>query len=73
MNTAMTATMSTSAKMALNALPIPTKFGMETLMDASEIAEVMIFLVSSKAGGINGNVMFVDGGTDALLNSEKVY
>lgn len=72
-NTAMTATMSTSAKMALNALPIPTKFGMETLMDASEIAEVMIFLVSSKAGGINGNVMFVVGGTDALLNSEKVY
>lgn len=72
-NTAMTATMSTSAKMALNALPIPTKFGMETLMDASEIAEAMIFLVSPKAGGINGNVMFVDGGTDALLNSEKVY
>lgn len=72
-NTAMTATMSTSAKMALNALPIPTKFGMETLMDASEIAEVMIFLVSPKASGINGNVMFVDGGTDALLNSEKVY
>lgn len=34
-NTAMTATMSTFAKMALNALPIPTKFGMETLMDAS--------------------------------------
>lgn len=72
-NTAMTATMSTSAKMALNALPIPTKFGMETLMDASEIAEAMIFLVSPRAGGINGNVMFVDGGTDALLNSEKVY
>ncbi|MDE7323478.1 MAG: SDR family oxidoreductase [Lachnospiraceae bacterium] len=72
-NTAMTATMSTSAKMALNALPIPTKFGTETLMDASEIAEAMIFLVSPKASGINGNVMFVDGGTDALLNSEKVY
>lgn len=72
-NTAMTATMSTSAKMALNALPIPTKFGMETLMDAEEIAEVMVFLVSEKARGINGNIMFVDGGTDALLNSEKVY
>lgn len=72
-NTAMTATMSTSAKMALNALPIPTKFGMETLMDAEEIAEVMVFLVSQKARGINGNIMFVDGGTDALLNSEKVY
>lgn len=72
-NTAMTATMSTSAKMALNALPIPTQYGLETLMDPEEIAEVMIFLVSKKASGINGNVMFVDGGTDALLNSEKVY
>ena len=72
-NTAMTATMSTSAKMALNALPIPTKYGLETLMDPSEIAEAMIFLVSPKANGINGNVLFVDGGTDALLNSEKVY
>lgn len=72
-NTAMTATMSTSAKMALNALPIPTKFGLETLMDPEEIAEVMVFLVSHKARGVNGNIMFVDGGTDALLNSEKVY
>ena len=72
-NTAMTATMSTSSKMALNALPIPTKYGLETLMDPIEIAEVMVFLVSPKANGINGNVLFVDGGTDALLNSEKVY
>lgn len=72
-NTAMTATMSTSAKMALNALPIPTKFGQETLMDADEIAEVIIFLASPAAKGVNGNIMFVDGGTDALLNSEKVY
>jgi len=72
-NTAMTATMSTTAKMALNALPIPTKYGMETLMEPEEIAEAMVFLVSPHARGINGNVMFVDGGTDALLNSEKVY
>ena len=42
-------------------------------MDPVEIAEVMVFLVSRKAMGINGNIMFVDGGTDALLNSEKVY
>ena len=72
-HTAMTATMSTSAKMALNALPIPTKYGQECLMDPEEIAEVMVFLASKAARGINGNVMFVDGGTDALLNSEKVY
>lgn len=72
-HTAMTATMSTSAKMALNALPIPTKYGQECLMEPEEIAEVMVFLASNAARGVNGNVMFVDGGTDALLNSEKVY
>ena len=72
-HTAMTATMSTTAKMALNALPIPTKYGQECLMAPEEIAEVMVFLASNSARGVNGNIMFVDGGTDALLNSEKVY
>lgn len=72
-HTAMTATMSTTAKMALNALPIPTKFGQETLMAPEEIASAIVFLASPEAAGVNGNVTFVDGGTDALLNSEKVY
>lgn len=72
-NTAMTATMSVNAKMALNALLIPTKYGKETLMDPEEIASVIVFLSSEEAKGVNGNVMFVDGGTDALLNTEKVY
>lgn len=72
-HTAMTATMSTDAKSALNALPIPTKYGQECLMDPDEIAEVMVFLSSDAARGVNGNIMFVDGGTDALLNTEKVY
>ncbi len=72
-HTAMTATMSANAKMALNALPIPTKYGTETLMDSEEIASVIVFLSSEDARGVNGNVMFVDGGTDALLNTEKVY
>lgn len=71
--TAMTANMNTSAKMALSALPIPTKYGQECLMEPDEIAEVMVFLASDAARGVNGNIMFVDGGTDALLNSEKVY
>ena len=65
--------MSANAKMALNALPIPTKYGTETLMDSEEIASVIVFLSSDDARGVNGNVMFVDGGTDALLNTEKVY
>ena len=42
-------------------------------MDPEDIANVIAFLVSPLAHGINGNVLFVDGGTDALLNSEKVY
>ena len=65
--------MTTTAKMALNALPIPTKYGQECLMAPEEIAEVMVFLASDSARGVNGNIMFVDGVTDALLNSEKVY
>jgi enoyl-[acyl-carrier-protein] reductase (NADH) len=69
----MTANMGDAAKHALNALPIPTKYGLEALMEPEEIGEVMAFLVSPNAKGINGNIVFVDGGTDALLNSEKVY
>ena len=48
-------------------------YGTDTLMDPEDIANVIAFLVSPLAHGINGNVLFVDGGTDALLNSEKVY
>ena len=72
-NTAMTATMSTTAKMALNALPIPTKYGRETLMSPDEVAHVIVFLISPESRGVNGVILFVDGGTDALLNTEKVY
>lgn len=70
---AMTATMSHSARASLNALPIPTRYGQETFMTPEEIASAIIFLASHEACGINGIVMFVDGGTDALLNTEKVY
>lgn len=72
-NTAMTATMSTTARAALNALPIPTKYGTELQMEPAEVAEVIVFLASRAARGVNGIIMFVDGGTDALLNTEKVY
>lgn len=72
-NSAMTATMSTNAISALNALPIPTKYGREVLMDPKEIASAIVFLASPEASGINGVILFVDGGTDALLNAEKVY
>lgn len=72
-STPMTATMGANAKAALAALPIPINYGTEDLMCPEDIANVIVFLVSPLAHGVNGNVMFVDGGTDALLNSEKVY
>ncbi len=72
-STPMTATMSKDAKAALAALPIPINYGSDELMRPGDIANVIVFLVSRLAHGVNGNVMFVDGGTDALLNSEKVY
>ncbi len=56
-----------------NSIYVATKYGTETLMDSEEIASVIVFLSSNDARGVNGNVMFVDGGTDALLNTEKVY
>lgn len=71
--TAMTDSLNDAAKYAVKALPIPVSYGTEELMDPSEIAEAMKFLLSKSARGINGVILFVDGGTDALLNTEKVY
>ena len=48
-------------------------YGTKKQMDPEEIASVITFLISPEARGVNGIVMFVDGGTDALLNTEKVY
>lgn len=71
--TAMTDSLSDAAKFAVSALPIPVRYGSDALMDPEEIAESMGFLLSNKARGVNGIILFTDGGTDALLNSEKVY
>ncbi|MCD8145405.1 MAG: SDR family oxidoreductase [Oscillospiraceae bacterium] len=71
--TAMTAKLSPQERVAVMALPIPTLYGEEKLMDPSDIASSIVFLVSQQAHGLNGIVLFCDGGTDALLNSEKVY
>ncbi len=71
--TAMTAQLSGGAREAMMALPIPTLYGQEKLMDAGDIAGAITFLVSHQSNGVNGVVLFCDGGTDALLNSEKIY
>ena len=72
--TAMTAKLTPQHMVAVEALPVPINYGTnDPLMSSEDIANAIIFLSSPLAHGINGVVLFVDGGTDALLNSEKVY
>ena len=72
--TPLTAAMGDRATAALAGLPIPINYQTgDQLLDPVDIANVLVCLVSPAAHGVNGNIMFVDGGTDALLNSEKVY
>ena len=52
-------------------IPIPTRYGKKEFLDANEIANAILFLASPKASGINGVILFVDGGIDALLRSER--
>lgn len=52
-------------------IPIPTRYGRKEFLDAQEIAGPIVFLASKEASGINGAVLFVDGGIDALLRSER--
>ena len=52
-------------------IPIPTRYGSKEFLDAEEIANGIVFLSSPMASGVNGTILFVDGGIDALLRSER--
>ena len=53
-------------------IPIPTRYGTNEFLEAEEIANAIAFLASRRASGINGVVLFVDGGIDALMRSERL-
>lgn len=53
-------------------IPIPTRYGRREFLDAEEIANVIAFLALPESSGVCGSIIFVDGGTDALLDSERM-
>lgn len=69
--TPMTRGLTEQQKDAALLIPIPTRYGTREFLDAEEIANAIVFLASRKASGINGVVLFVDGGIDALMRSER--
>lgn len=70
--TPMTQGMTDAQMEAALLIPIPTRYGKREFLDADEIANGIVFLSSKLASGINGVVLFIDGGIDALLNSERL-
>lgn len=69
--TAMTQSMTSEQMEMALLIPIPTRYGTKTFLDAQEIANGIVFLSSPLASGINGIILFIDGGIDALLRSER--
>jgi NAD(P)-dependent dehydrogenase (short-subunit alcohol dehydrogenase family) len=50
--------------------PMPTLFGQNRVMDPTDVAQVLAFLVMPEAKGINGIVLFCDAGASAVFDTE---
>ena len=72
-NTPMVSNMSERAMWALNSLQVPVKYGKFLMLEPEEVANVIAFLLSPLASGIHGTTLFIDGGTEAAINTEHVY
>ena len=57
----------------LLSLPMPTVYNKQYMMDPDDVGEALAFMVLPRAKGFSGAVLFCDGGTAAILDSDKVY
>ena len=51
---------------------IPTHYGDLTIMEPEELGEVYAFVLSSRARGISGSAVWVDGGQESFYNTERL-
>ncbi len=52
--------------------PIPTQYGKaDNFLKPEQIAQCMLFMISPAADCLNGTVLYADGGTDAVLRTER--
>lgn len=51
---------------------IPTHYNDMSIMDPKELGEVYAFLLSPKADGISGTVIWADGGQDSYYHTERL-
>jgi NAD(P)-dependent dehydrogenase (short-subunit alcohol dehydrogenase family) len=57
----------------LMALPMPTIYKEERMMDPIDLGHALAFMVSPGVKGISGALLYCDGGTETLLYPEKIY
>lgn len=54
-------------------IPLRYAYGDMSLMPPQELGEAFAFLLSDKAAGFSGGMIFVDAGQEAFYNTDKVY
>lgn len=58
-------------KAGMASVPIPTCYESGGMIPTIDVANTITFLLSPESKGINGAVIFVDGGTDGLQRTER--
>ncbi len=54
-------------------IPLRYAYGDMSLIPPQDLGEAFAFLLSDKAAGFSGSMIFVDAGQEAYYNTDKVY